>query len=107
MAPPGPPEEEHRIYPRVPASGHASIRVLGEPLTQDGQVVNLSRSGVLLETSPLAIGTRVRTEFLGLYASGTVVREFARVGASRSPGIAVHFDEIQDPDWKGIRIRRG
>ena len=107
MVPSGTPEEERRIHPRVPASGRASIRVLGEASTRDGRVINLSRSGVLLQTSPLAVGTRVRMEFLGLNASGTVVREVAGVGASQSPGIAVRFDDIQDPDWKAIRSRRG
>ena len=106
MAPPGYPGEERRSHPRTSASARGSIQDLGEAWSEDGRVVNLSRSGVLLETPALAIGTRVQTELLGLRASGTVVREYAVVGASSSPGIAIHFDETQDPDWKAIRSRR-
>ena len=57
--------------------------------------MNLSRSGVLLETPPVAIGTRVRVGFQGLEASGTVVREISAVGSAKHLGAAVRFDEVQ------------
>ena len=88
--------EESRGHPRASAAGHASISILGGPRTQDGRVINMSRSGVLLDTSPVAIGTRVRTEISGLKANGTVVREIAGLSVRSSPGVAVRFDEIQD-----------
>ena len=96
MAPPSLPEEERRNHQRRTAAGLAAIRVLGEGRTQTGRVIDLSRGGVLLDTSPLEIGTRVQTEFLGLKASGTVLRNDVGVGVTGSTGIAIRFDEVQD-----------
>ena len=96
MEPPWLPKEERRNHQRRTAAARATIRVLGDGRIQSGRVIDISRGGVLLDTSLLDIGTRVRTEFLGPKASGTVVRNVAGVGVAGSTGIAIRFDEVQD-----------
>ena len=49
--------KERRCRPRFAIYGRAAIRVLGEGRIQDGRVIGISRSGALLETSRLEIGT--------------------------------------------------
>ena len=108
MPPPNYSSKERRSHPRFAVYGHATIRVLGEGRVQDGRVIGISRSGALLETSRLEIGTRVRAVFTDvtespMEISGTVVREMARVGNTNSPAIAVMFDELLLPMGKVVR----
>ena len=108
MAPPGPSDEERRSHPRFAVYGRAAIRVLGEGRIQDGRVIGISRSGALLETSRLEIGTRVQAVFTDVLeptmeVSGTVVREMAGVVGTNSPAIAVMFDELLRPIGRLVR----
>ncbi|MEE2777487.1 MAG: PilZ domain-containing protein [Acidobacteriota bacterium] len=100
------PPDGHRIYPQVPVSGRASIRVVGQGDEQSRRVVDLSRSGALIETEPMPIGARVRASFLGLQVRAQVVSSGHVIGESRSAEIAIRFDDLQEPHWKTLRIRR-
>ena len=107
MAPPGPSDVERRSHPRFAVYGRAAIRVLDEGRVQNGRVIGISRSGALIETTRLEIGTRVRTVFTDVLEStmeisGTVVREMERVGDINSPAIAVMFDELLRPIVKAV-----
>ena len=90
--------EDRRHYPRSPVSGSATLHVSGGPAAQVARIVNVSASGILLETSRLDVGTEVHLNVSGdsghrLEFNGVVVRS-----DEPYPGfgqkVAVCFDEI-------------
>ena len=89
---------DRRQHSRSLGSRPAILRVIGENEAQEARVVNISPSGALLETSQLAVGTRVVLRISGtsgreLEVNGDVVRNDDPGPESRQT-VAVRFQGI-------------
>lgn len=92
--------QERRAFTRVPVHHRAQLRDASGRTVYDGVIADISLGGVLVNGGPteLTKDADVRVSIVLEPESGSTIEAAGRVIRVSSSGVAVIFDEVDDPE---------